>query len=370
MRGASNLVANCSTYEFEDIAAELTGADQVAPGRAWSGHSLPLRLYKAASRLTGSSVLPAPILLAEPRLRLERTYDLFLPILNNPHELIALKAVPNWRTRSRFAACYIDEVWLSHVRSDMIAALEPFDRIYVITLQAADRLTQLTGRPCTHLPLGVDALQFSPYPDPPPRMIAVCGIGRRSDVTHRALLDVARERGLFYYYDTARSTAVVSAARQFTFSVTNPAEHRLLYANLLKRSCYYIANRARANEPELTKGVDEISGRFFEGAAAGTVMIGEPPQNGVFGELFDWPDAVIPAPFDAPSIGEVIASLDAQPERCERIRRLGVANSLLRHDWMYRLRAILLDAGIPAPPAMRDRELRLRKLAEQIMAME
>ena len=42
-------------------------------------------------------------------------------------------------------------------------------------------------------------------------------------------------------------------------------------SSLLRRSRYYIANRSRINEPEYTKGFDEISGRFYEGAAAGAV---------------------------------------------------------------------------------------------------
>jgi hypothetical protein len=246
----------------------------------------------------------------------------------------------------------------------MVALLSRFDRIYVSTLHSVDGLARLTGRPCTYLPPGVDALRFAPYPDPPPRGIDVCGIGRRSDVTHRALLEAARERGLFYYYDTVRGSG--AGARQISFEVANPAEHRLVYSQLLKRSRYFIANRARANEPEMTRGIDEIGARFAEGAAAGAVMIGEPPRNETFRELFDWPDAVVPAPFDAPRIGELIASLDADPARVARIRRDGVENSLLRNDWTYRLRTILTDAGLPATPAMLQREARLRALAQQV----
>lgn len=368
MRGIADLVGYCLMYEFEDIIAEITGADRVMPGPAWDERQLRQRLYKAARRLTRSTAIAAPLLTAVPRLQLERTYELFLAIFTRPQELVALNAVPNWRARSRFAACFVQEVWESQIRTEMISFLARFDKLYVGTAHAAAVLARQTGRPCTYVPSGVDALRFSPHPAWPPRNIDVCGIGRRSDITHQALLQAARERGLFYYYDTVRSSGVAAADRQSTFRVSNPAEHRLLYSNLLKRSRYFIANCARANEPAVTRGNDEIAARFFEGAAAGTVMIGDPPRTAVFRELFDWPDAVIPAPFDAPRIGGLIEELDRDPERLARIRRDGVMNTLLRHDWAYRLHTILGDAGMSLPPALLEREASLRATSEEVAA--
>src|SRR5208283_420407 len=98
------------------------------------------------------------------------------------------------------------------------------------------------------------------------------------------------------------------------------AEHRFLFASLLKRSRYYIANRSRVNEPEYTSGKDEISGRFYEGAAAGTVMLGEAPNVEHFRQQFDWPDAVIRLPFDSADAGRIIAELDKDSQRLARIR--------------------------------------------------
>jgi hypothetical protein len=152
-----------------------------------------------------------------------------------------------------------------------------------------------------------------------------------------------------------------------SFRVADPAEHRLLYSHLLKRTRYFIANRARSNQPELTNGAEEIGARFAEGAAAGTVMIGDPPRSDAFLALFDWPDAVIRMPFDAPEVAELISTLDGDPGRTARIRRDGIVNGLLRLDWTYRLRAILADAGLSPRPAMVERERRLRSLADQVL---
>jgi hypothetical protein len=214
--------------------------------------------------------------------------------------------------------------------------------------------------------MGVDALRFCPHPNPPARFIDVCGIGRRSPVTHDALLELARERGMFYFYDTIQSRPVGTLTKQMTFRVTNPREHRLLFSQLLKRSRYFIANRAWADRFGLLPGEDEIAARFYEGAASGAIMLGDPPDSEDFRTQFDWTDAVVPIPFDAPRIAEVVADLDAHPERSSRIRRDNMANALLRHDWVYRLRALLDAVGVAPTDSMLAREARLRALADDV----
>jgi hypothetical protein len=144
--------------------------------------------------------------------------------------------------------------------------------------------------------------------------------------------------------------------------VSAPEEHRLLLANLLRRSRYYIANRSRVNEPEFTMGRDEISSRFYEGAAAGTVMLGEPPRTPLFEAQFDWPDALIRLPFDSPEIVRLLAELDADPERLSRVQRSNVRNAALRHDWVHRVREVFEALGLPPTAGMLAREERLRAL--------
>ena len=162
-------------------------------------------------------------------------------------------------------------------------------------------MARITGRPCSYLPLAVDVLRFAPASPDQPRPIEVCNIGRRSPVTHQALLEDAERRRSFYYYDTVAASG--SDLKQRTFRVDNPHEHRIMLATILKHSRYFIANRSHVNNPEFTAGRDEISARFYEGAAAGTVMIGEAPRTEEFKRQFDWPDAVIHLPFDSPDIG-------------------------------------------------------------------
>src|SRR4029077_8665628 len=124
--------------------------------------------------------------------------------------------------------------------------------------------------------------------------------------------------------------------KQRTFRVDSPHEHRAMLATILKHSRYYIANRSYVNKPEFTAGRDEISARFYEGAAAGTVMIGEAPRSEQFERQFDWPDAGIHVPFDCPDVGRILAELSDDPERLRTIRRKSVREAALRHDWLHR----------------------------------
>ena len=360
MRRIHDLVAFCLPYEFEDVVAEVTGADRMEPE---NGEAIEFarRAYKLALLGTRSRALAKAV---TPRLNvppLTREYDLFFPVFNHPFELFALATVPDWRARCKVAACFISELWAHDLPDYLLELLAQFDHLFIGIRHPADDVARIVGRPCTYLPLAVDVLRFAPWPDPPHRGIDVCNIGRRSAVTHEAFLKLARERRIFYYYDTVRPSG--ERGKQMTFSVGNAAEHRLLLASLLQRSRYYIANRARVNEPESTVGKEEISGRFYEGAAAGAVLLGEPPRCDHFRTQFNWDDAVIRLPFDSPDAAEALQRLDADPARLARIRSENVQQAALRHDWVYRLRTVFQAAGLRPTEGMLAREERLRALA-------
>jgi hypothetical protein len=360
MRRLADVVAFCVPYEFEDVFADVTGADRVDAGYR-EAMEFSRRVYKLARLATGSRRIARAVAPNLSAVRLERHYELFFPVFNHAYELYALATLPDWRRRSRVAACFVSELWVQHLPKYLLELLAEFDHVFVGVQHAVNEVSQIVGVPCRYLPLAANVLRFSPYPDLPPRTIDVCNIGRRSEVTHAALLAPARERRLFYYYDTVAASG--PDRKQRTFQVSDPEEHRLLLANLLRRSRYYIANRGRVNEPEFTMGRDEISSRFYEGAAAGTVMLGEPPRTPLFEAQFDWPDAVIRLPFDSPEIARLLAELDADPERLSRVQRSNVRNAALRHDWVYRVREVFEALGLPPTSGMLAREERLRALA-------
>jgi hypothetical protein len=358
-RRISDLVAFCLSYEFEDNVAAMTGADRLDVQNL-SALEFSRRAYKWTRLATGSARLASLVAPSAQHVSLKRDYELFFPIFSNAYQLYALAAVPDWRKRCRKAACFITEIWSNDIPEYLIELLSEFDHIFLGLRHCVPHVARITGRPCSYLPLAADVVGFAPGPDQP-RPIAVCNIGRRSATTHAALLEGAAERRFFYYYDTVAASG--SERRERTFRVDDPHEHRVMLANILQRSRYFIANRSHVNNPEFTAGRDEISARFYEGAAAGAVMIGEAPDTEEFARQFNWPDAVIPVPFDSPEICRMLDQLDADPLRLRTVQNTNVREAALRHDWLYRIQTVFDILGIAHTDQMTARARHLRLIA-------
>src|ERR1041384_4437474 len=183
-------------------------------------------------------------------------------------------------------------------------------------------VNDVIGEKCRFLAPGVDALLFCPYPADLKRVVDIYSIGRRAQTTHEALLTLAKEKGRFYIHDSVSGTHAY-----------NDKEHRLLFANTAKRSRYFIVNPALIDRQDVRGDQSEMGNRYFEGAAAGAIMIGERPTNKEFWKMFDWPDAVLDLPYGSTEIGKIMDEVESQPEWEDTIRRNNVAQALLRHDW-------------------------------------
>ena len=105
--------------------------------------------------------------------------------------------------------------------------MSSFDYIILNCFASVQPMQDLIKRPCLYVPPGIDAIKFCPYPNPPLRSIDVYSIGRKSQVTHRALLKMVTQNKIFYIYDT-----------MLGMYTARPAEHRSLIANMAKRSRY------------------------------------------------------------------------------------------------------------------------------------
>jgi hypothetical protein len=120
------------------------------------------------------------------------------------------------------------------------------------------------------------------------------------------------------------------------------------------------------NVPEETKGQIEIGFRYYEGSAAGAVMIGQAPDCESFHTMFDWPDAVIEIKPDGSDVEGVLSDLAAHEGRLSTISRRNAAEALLRHDWVYRWKRIFDIVGLHPTDEMRLREDKLKRVAERI----
>lgn len=344
----------CPHYEFEDLISQIDSVELLAP------HADPSTLRHGLVKRVAYHV-PIALNPGIQKVQGKGHYDLFLAICGFPPDLLMLDAAINWRDCCATSVCLIDELWAREIATQrhFFRLLDKFDVVMLYYSQSVKPVSERIGSKCVFLPPGVDALLFSPYPKPPRRAIDVYSIGRRSETTHRSLLRMAAEDGLFYLHDSIAGNQAIDSA-----------QHRALFANVAKRSRYFIVNPGLINRPDIRGKQIEVSNRYFEGAASGTIMVGERPNTEVFERLFDWPDAVVDLPYDSSDIDLIIKELDKQPDRQERIRRTNVAQSLLRHDWAYRWEAILKTVGLEPMPQLSERKERLRNLAQQVSSAQ
>jgi hypothetical protein len=355
LRGVSHGVQNASAYEFEDTVAELEGAEIVSAGVLGAPSALEERVLGSIERHAGIALKRVA---RHAKIEAKGRYDLCFVRAMGPSELTSFPGLVELKRQCGKMVCWIEELWIRLLQyTKTLHLLDPFDHVFVGHASSAEPLSSIIDRPCHYLSPGVDALRFCPYPNPPARSIDVYMMGRRAAETHRRLLEHSRAHpNFFYLYDSAKLANFVEGA----------AQHRELVANLIRRTRYFVVNRAKMNAPDQTEGQQEFGPRYFEGAAGGAILIGDTPDSGPFGEFFDWPDAVFREPFGSSRLVELVTELDAQPERIERARRANVTNVLRRHDWMYRWQEILRALNLPPTPAMTKRKEELEQRAAAV----
>ena len=344
----------CGLYEAQDVFREVDDVDLICPKPGkWFGLTESLQkwlMWRDVSRSL-ASVNPG----LQP-VRLEREYDLFIAVCQSWWDIFFINAIEGWRDRCKVSVCLIDELWAAAIPEYKfwLHVFKKFDHVFLGFQASVPTLEQATGRRCHWLPGATDTIRFTPYPHRPARVVDVYSMGRRWEGIHSSMLKAVGRHGIFYVYDTfPGSTARPSDHRQ----------HRDLIANIAKRSRMFVVGPAKLGVDADTRGQIEIGYRFFEGAAAGTVMIGQAPECPSFRRLFDWPDAVLHLDTDGSNVEEVLSSLRNEPERFAEIGQRNAKESLLRHDWAYRWRQILEVAGLSPTPALEKRERKLRELA-------
>jgi Glycosyl transferases group 1 len=354
-RNLDRMVYQCWKYEFEDVIAEVDAVDVIAPAATPEGRIATRagrRLVNSARRRVG--LLP---MASMGEVRVSHSYDLFFAAFLFPDEVRFLDKLKGWRERCKIAVCFLGEVWNKDV--ELLRACAPllrqFDRIFLHVGASVPMVASVLGRPCQLIFSGIDAARFCPFPDPPARVVDCYSFGRRSPSTHQALLRLAANRRFFYVYDTVSQ-----------FPIIDPGEHRRLTAEVIKRSHYFIAYKHNLDVVSKTGGDEALGSRLFEGMAGGSVILGAAPDCPELATVFDWPDAVIPIPYEVADMAPILADLDGQPERIDRARRNNVAGALRRHDWGHRWATILDAVGLAPLPALEARRARLTALADLV----
>ncbi len=341
-------------YEAQDVLVEADEVDliRLEPSQGFRFRNGWLRrlLYHDIS---GTLAFANPGLR---KVRLNHDYELFVAICQFYWDIPYINAIEDWKDHCKTSVCWIDELWAAAIPAfkRFLHVLRQFDYVFVGQSGSVAPLSNAIGRPVFWLPGGVDAVRFTPYPSPAARVIDVYSIGRRWNGIHQALLQAAARKEIFYIHDTFQAADT---------EVYDHSQHRNLFANVAKRSRYFMVAPGKIDD-KVTQGQIEIGYRYYEGAAAGTVMLGQPPSCPSFQQMFPWQDAVIHVQPDGSDAMDVLAALRSEPERVETLGRKNATEALLRHDWIYRWKEVFRVAGLPSSPGMLARERRLAELAD------
>ena len=345
----------CGLYEAQDVLAETDHAELVhveASSNFRAKETLQRRLlyHDFTKRLVYKNPGLLPV-------RLTQNYDAFIAVCQSHPDFLYVNAIEGWRDRCKTSICWIDELWVARIPlyKHWLHALRRFDYVFTGSCGSVTALSEAIGKKVYWLPNAVDAIRFSPYPRGPERAIDVYSIGRRFAGVHGKLVQMADRGEIFYVYDTARGA---------DSDTMDAREHRTLFANMAKRSRYFMVGAGKLDDFAETRGQIEFGPRYYEGSAAGAVLLGQAPkQLPAFQEMCGWPDSVIEVNPDGSDVAEVMANLDANPERWQQISRRNTAEALRRHDWIYRWKEMFRVAGIPLSEGMLEREKRLQELA-------
>ena len=354
LRGVNAQVGWCSNYEFEDVVASVDDVELLTLQPA--GH---FALRQRVARTVAWRAPHPAFMRINPGIQpvtLDRDYDLFFFTCMNPWDLLYLNAIRGWQDRCRVKVCFMVEFYSAWTDEfgHFLRLLESFDHLALSFAGSVDSVGRVASVPTRHVPLAADVRRFTPWPASAPRVIDVLSVGRRSEPVHEALLGLARSQGIYYVHDTLPGSRM---------HPTSPSEHRDMYARSAKRSRLFVTYPAKFGDDE-SRGQSEVGARYFEGAAAGAVLLGQAPSSPAFRDHFPWPDAVLEARADGSGIAESVTDYLARPDALDRMGARNARDALLRHDWAHRWQSILQTAGMPALPALPERLRALERLAE------
>ncbi len=195
---------------------------------------------------------------------------------------------------------------------------------------AVEDLQQLTGRRWHCVEQAADRKIFNAIA-PEERVIHFSSYGRRYPALHDALKEFCNVNGLYYDYTT----------HDGRHPTADPPELYKQYAWHLSHSLFTFSWPVELTNPARAGHLRPITCRWFEAAAAGTIIVGRRPGNPGFGTYF--PSDLVVNMDSALDRKGYMAALEALMKEKERyLSRAGEISAELRprHSWHNRVKAI------------------------------
>jgi hypothetical protein len=316
--------------DFESEIVRLTGAT-VVPIPEWRGPAAVVNRLAHGTRY-------APLRRIVPRrVGFGVDADVLWLVLMGP-ESSWLDLYRAWDKRVGYRIVYVYDTFAEQLPAlRRLCAAAKWDLMVTSFPDAVPMLERETGRPWVAVPQGVRAERFLPVPADK-REIGFSSYGRRLEAVHQAIDQWSDDTGVYY------DVSIASAIHRHVSSLYLYKQ----YAWHLRHSWFTVAWPVEQTSPARAGALSPITCRWFEAGAAATTMIGAPPKDPAFVELFG-ENAVLPLdplPRTPGETREAIAAL--WDKRHEHLRAAEARRAERLHQWTYeaRVREILAKAKL------------------------
>lgn len=243
-----------------------------------------------------------------------------------------------WDQRVGYRIVYVYDTFAEQLPAlRRLAAAAKWDLMITSFPDAVPMLRRETGRDWIAVPQGVLVDRFAPV-SAEKREIGVSSYGRRVEAIHGAIDRWSDDTGVFY-------DATIAAT--LNRSVSSAYLYKQ-YAWHLRHSWFTVAWPVELTNPSRAGELSPVTCRWFEAAASATTMIGAPPKDPAFKELFG-EGAVLPldpAPRSPGETREAIAALWEKRHEHLRVAEARRAERIANWTWEARVREILKRAGL------------------------
>lgn len=286
-----------------------------------------------------------------PRIHHEGSDEVCLLVCKGPADLLAVLSLENWRKRFRYLAAWvIDSFWLDHIPR-VVRLRNPFDHIFVTSLEDVDRWRQITGAATSWLPWGTDALRLGQ--DGAHRDWDLMRVGRQPPEwdNDREAASAARSLGIRYRGRPDSSGLNALQNQQLMMNAYGASKFTLAFSNAV--NC----------DPNNHPTREYLTGRWVDALACGSIVAGVAPKGPNTDGLL-WAGATLELGGIQRAQGlQVVAAALKQwtPEIAAANHRM----ALKRLDWRWRFKTLAEVCGIRAAPLIAE----LHSLEERIAEM-
>lgn len=259
-------------------------------------HVVPANNYANAQLRTGHGMRFSGFRNWLPKKSFDVQGDVLWYILMGP-ENYDLDLLKDWNKNSYKVVYLFDTLEPQFELIKKLFSKKPFDLCITSFADAVPYLQALTGHQWHAIEQAVPE-QIFPEVAVGERVIDFSSYGRRLERFHKILIDYCNANQLYYDYSMQASRNVQATAQEFYKQ----------YAWHLSHSKFTISWPVELTSPARAGRLHPVTCRWFEAAAAGTVVVGRPPANEFFNGFF-FPKFVLPVDPDGEA-SEIYKVLD------------------------------------------------------------